>query len=223
MSHGRRIGRVKLIQPSTEAAGKYLRIWSKRELYHHPEAFPHLSGTELFGVEQPIQLEIGCGTGEFLIALAEQQPDELFLAVEVSRRAVFQAVNQAAQKSLQNILFIYTDFKLTYPLLQPETLRAVYLHYPDPNYPSRFARRRIFDQQFLDQMHKALTPGGFISVVTDQERLYRQITDLVDSDGRFSKTNAEEYLAEFESPVKTRFQRAWERAERPVFRLRISG
>jgi tRNA (guanine-N7-)-methyltransferase len=222
MSHGRRIGRVKLITPAAEVAEKYLRIWSKRDLYNNPGAFPPISGQGLFGIDQPIHLEIGCGTGEYLIAQAEHQPDDLFLAVEVSRRAIFHAVNQASRRNIQNILFIYTDFKLTYPLLRPETFKAVYLHYPDTNYPSRFAQRRIFDRKLLDRMHRALTSQGIISVVTDQERLFKQISELVDLDERFTKTHNEDYLTQFETPVKTRFQRAWERAERPVFHLVIT-
>jgi len=222
MSRGRRIGRVKLVPPTAQAAEKYLRIWSKRELYHNPELFPPISGPSLFGIDRPIHLEIGCGTGEYLIALAEQQPDDLFLAVEVSRRAIFQAVNQASQRDIQNILFIYTDFKLTYPLLLPETLQAVYLHYPDPNYTTRFAQRRIFDQEFLDRMYTTLTSQGVISLVTDQEPLFKQIAALVESDRRFRRTHAEEYLTHFETPVKTRFQRAWERTDRPLFRLEIA-
>ncbi len=180
-----------------------------------------MSGTGIFGIDQPIHLEIGCGTGEYLLALAEQNPTELYLGVEVSRRAVFHAVNQANQARLENLRFIYTDFKMTYPQLRPSTLKAVYLHYPDPNYAKRFVKRRIFDHQFLEHIYPALVPGGIISVVTDQKPFFMDMLALAESDERFIKTHSERYLTHFDSPVKSRFQRAWERSQRPVFRFEL--
>lgn len=221
MSHGRRIGRIKLISPTPEVARKYLLFWNKGELYHNPAQFPPITGAGIFGIKQPIHLEIGCGTGEYLLELAEQNPAELYLGVEVSRRAVFHAVNQANQANLENVRFIYTDFKMTYPQLRPGTLRAVYLHYPDPNYASRFTKRRIFDQQFLDHIYPALVPGGIISVVTDQQPFFMDMLALAESDERFSKTHTERYLTHFDSSVKSRFQQAWERSERAVFRFEL--
>lgn len=221
MSHGRRIGRIKLVPPSPEVEEKYLLVWNKRQLYHNPAQFPPISGAGIFSVEQPVNLEIGCGTGELLLALAGEQPDELFLGVEVSRRAVYHAVNQAAEADLQNLRFIYTDFKMTYPQLRAEMLQTVYLHYPDPNYATRFNKRRIFDAEFLEHIYPALIPGGIISVVTDQQPFFMDMLALAESDRRFRKTHSERYLTTFISPVKSRFQRAWERDQRPVFRFEL--
>lgn len=221
MSHGRRIGRIKLIPPTPEVARKYLLFWSKRELYHNPAQFPPMTGQGIFGINQPIHLEIGCGTGEYLLALAEQHPDELYLGVEVSRRAVFHAVNQANKANLENVRFVFTDFKMTYPQLRPDTLKIVYLHYPDPNYASRFTKRRIFDQEFLAHIYPALAPGGIISVVTDQHQFFMDMLALAEADPRFAKTHPQRYLTSFNAPVKSRFQRAWERGKRSLFRFEL--
>jgi hypothetical protein len=46
--------------------------------------------------------------------------------------------------------------------------------------------------------------------------------DIVESDLRFRKTHKERYLTDFSPPEKTRFQRAWEKIDRPIFRFEIT-
>lgn len=219
MSHGRRIARLKLIPPSPDTAEKYLRIWPKRQLFFEPGSFPLLTASALFGIDQPLQLEIGCGSGEFLCSLAGQFSDKYFIGVEVSRRAVYAAVEKAKKALLDNILFIYTDFKLTYPLLRPNSIKAVYLHFPDPNYPTKYHKRRIFDPEFLDYIHPVLTSDGFIDVVTDQQPFFLHMLGVAESDDRFRLADIQHPVIDLQ--VKSRFQRAWERAERQVFRFEL--
>ena len=76
MSRGRRIARIKLVPPSESAAEKYLLDWDNRTLFHHPEKFPRLTPEYLFRIDSPLTLEIGCGTGEFLINSAVEQPGD---------------------------------------------------------------------------------------------------------------------------------------------------
>lgn len=220
MSRGRRISRVKLIHPTKETAEKYLREWQNEALHHTPEAFPQLTAKNLFGQEGLFSLDIGCGTGEYLNAVATANPERLFIGVEISRRAIYHAVNQAAARQLENILYIKADFRLLYPLFAPNTLEEVYLNFPDPNYGGRKNRKnRIFSPGFLDLMASALAPQGAIKVVTDQEPFLYDMLEIAEADSRFEKPHEERFLQGFTPPEKTRFQMAWEKYNRPVFRF----
>jgi len=222
MSRGRRISRIKLIPPSPAAAEKYLREWSNKDLYHQPEIFPTLSRQDLFGQPGLLGLEIGCGTGEFLNAIAHAHPEQFYVGIDISRRAVYHAVNQASSQKLENILFIKADAKLVYPLLAPQSLELVYLNFPDPNYGNRNLKHRIFNPFFLDSIHPALAPVGKIVVVTDQYPFLMDMLEIAESDSRFAKLHPERYLQSFSPVKKTRFQKAWERLERPVFRFELA-
>lgn len=221
MSRGRRISRVKLIPPTPAVAGKYLREWSNKELYHQPETFPKLSRQNLFGQAGSLELEIGCGTGEFLNATAQAYPEQFYVGIDISRRAIYHAINQAASKKLDNILFIKADAKLIYPLLSTQSLNTVYLNFPDPNYGNRNLKHRIFTPNFLDSVHPALVQAGKIVVVTDQHPFLLDMLEIAELDSRFAKTHSERYLQTFSPVKKSRFQTVWERLERPVFRFEL--
>ena len=222
MSRGRRISRVKYIPPAQEVAEKYLREWDHKTLYEHPEDFPSLTGENLFGEPGPLSLDIGTGTGEFLNAAARQNPGRHFLGVEISRRAVYYAVDQAARRKLKNVLYIKADFNLLYPLVAPDSLEMVYLNFPDPNYGGANRRKnRIFSPRFLDLMAEALTADGRLQVVTDQFSFFQDMLAIAEADDRFKKSHKERYLTNFSPPAKTRFQMAWEKFDRPVFRFEL--
>ena len=222
MTKGRQVSRVKLNPPKETDAKKYLLIWEAKDLYKSPEKFPRLDRQSLFGETGKLQLEIGCGTGEFICGLATDYPNEKFIGIDFSRRAIYAAVNLAAANSLGNILYIKANFKQLYPLFSPESFSLVYLHYPDPNYKSKQVKHRIFDRKFLNAMATALIDGGKISVVTDQESFFMDMLTLAEADQRFTKAHQERYLTGFEPKTRSRFHRAWERVNKPIYRFEIN-
>jgi len=221
MSRGRRISRVKFIPPSPKTAQKYLREWSSKKLYHQPEEFPKLSTQNLFDKPGELEMDIGCGTGEFLNAKAQANPRGYYLGIELSRRAVYHAVNQAKKLNLDNILYLRADFKLIHPLLSANSLNVVHLNFPDPNYGSRNIKHRIFTPDFLDNLHPALVQGGKIQVVTDQKPFLLDMLEIAENDPRYINAHKEKFVTTFDPIEKTRFQKAWERVERSFFRFEL--
>jgi tRNA (guanine-N7-)-methyltransferase len=221
MSRGRRIARIKFVLPSPAAAEKYLLEWDNRALFHNPENFPSLSPENLFNHLSPMVLEIGCGTGEFLLDSATRQPHINFVGVEISRRAVYHAVNQAEAAELGNLKFIKADIRLLYPLMEAHTWTTVHLIFPDPNYSPGRRKHRIFSPEFLDVFHTALTPNGKINVITDQLPFLEDMLQIVENDPRFSKTHTAHYLEDHSPDQKTRFQQAWERYQRPNYSFEL--
>ena len=221
MSHGRRIARVKLISPSPAAAKKYLLEWDNRSLFHTPNDYPKLKSEILFKQPGPMVLEIGCGTGEFLLSSASAQPQDRFIGVEISRRAIYHAVNQAESLKLDNIKFIKADIRLLYPLMELQTWKMIHLIYPDPNYSAGRRKHRIFSSEFLDVCHNTLTNEGKISVVTDQLPFLHDMLEIAEKDARFVKTHASRYMEGFSPEQKTRYQKAWERFNRSNYYFEI--
>jgi tRNA (guanine-N7-)-methyltransferase len=203
----RKLGRMKVRPPDEARAEKYLRYLSGWRLYHEPESLPRITSGELFGEDRPLELEAGCGTGDFLNALAEREPEVNFVGVDLHMKSLYRAVEQAAERGLENVLFLSADFRLIYPLLEDRSLRAAYLHFPDPGMKPRQEKQRIFNRRFLDELHRALVVGGRISVMTDHTGYYEQMRALLSGDDRWYQRIGE---LSVEPDVKSRFHRLWE-------------
>lgn len=222
MARRRLLRYVRSETPGSEIEQKYLRTFNRKLLYYHPDQFPKLTAQTLFQCDKPLHLEIGCSTGDFLCAQAGQNPDAVFIGVDIARKPLDYAITQAAQHKLDNIIFAHVDFKLVHPLLSPETLDRVYLHFPDPHHTrTRFRNRRLFTPEFLDVMASALKPDGRLSVMTDVIEYFAEMLLLIEKDTRFQKAHANRYLIGFETQGKSRYQRTWEKHGLPTLRFEV--
>lgn len=200
---------------------RYLCAYDARGLYHHPEVFPRLCSQQLFDNSAPLELEVGCGTAEFLCSLAANNPGVNFVGVDIARRPLYKAVEIASSLMLDNARFLHANFAQMYPLLEPCSLRQVYVHFPDPNTRPKFHQRKLVTPAFLDAIHLALIPGGGLSVMTDHAALFEELLAVIEADKRFEKAHNERYLTGFDPEVKSRFQRIWEHHGLSILRLEV--
>ncbi len=215
------IRHVRIAPPDDATASRYLRAWNSGDLWHYTNTFPRLTSPQLFGNDHPLELEIGCSTGEYLCSLAQRNPSHNFLGVEINLKSLWVAVAHARSLALDNILFIKAPIQSLYPLMPPDSLHTVYMHFPDPYLHPKYRTRRLFTPEFLDIMHIALVSGGKMSIVTDKEELFQDMLSLIEKDTRFEKTHPERYLTGFEPEVRSRYQSYWERHGLQVYRFEV--
>lgn len=205
------IRHLKSFPPDEETARKYLMHWTAGDLYRHLETFPAIRSRELFGDDRPLELEVGCGTGEFLCYLAENEPSTNFVGVDMSLKSIYIGVERARALGLGNIKFIRAAVQYAYPLMAPESLAAVYLHFPDPCLHPKFRKKRLFNAVFLDNVFRALVEGGELSIMTDKPELFQIMLAQLEQDKRFEKAHSERYLRGTGWEAKSRYQVTWER------------
>ena len=211
MPRGRHLVRIKAKPLDPAVAQKYWLDWDAKALRRDAGMFPPLTSPALFGNRRPLEVEIGSGSGEYLVALASHNPETNFLGIEVSFRSATFAATLASKAELDNLRILRANFKLLYPNLQADSWARVYLHFPDPVHRREDRKRNLFTAEFLDAMASTLLPGGELSVASDKPEFFLAMLDLAEEDNRFEKVHAERYLEGLETPVKSRFQRFWER------------
>lgn len=207
--------------PDVREMEKYLLRWRTQDLYAAPGAFPRLTADGLFGRPGLLSLEIGCSTGEYLCSLARAHPGRFFSGVDINFKSLAVATSNAAAQSLENIRFIKAPMQWLYPLMLPDSLEAVYVHFPDPSLRPKYRKRQLLNVTFMDKMHYALVPGGTLSLVTDNAELFEGLLELVEADRRFERTHSERYLLGFEPEVKSRYQLYWEQHGIPIKRMEL--
>ncbi|MCW5876797.1 MAG: tRNA (guanosine(46)-N7)-methyltransferase TrmB [Anaerolineales bacterium] len=211
MARGRRLFRLKHVALDAEAAAKYLLDLPAEGLRRDPAAYPPLSSAALFGNDRPLEVDIGTGTGEYVVELARQDGESNYLGIEVSRRLAAYAAALAARHGLENLRILRANFSLLRPLLPAGAWQRASLHFPDPVHKRKDEKRHIFNPAFLDALAHVLAPGGELSIASDKHDFFLGMLALAEQDTRFVKAHPQAYLEGLQSPHKSRFQQFWER------------
>ncbi|MBQ4036571.1 MAG: tRNA (guanosine(46)-N7)-methyltransferase TrmB [Clostridia bacterium] len=128
--------------------------------------------SEVGGTEKRLELEIGCGKGAFILAMAKRYPETLFVAVEYCREAMLLAVEKIAAEGLKNVLFVNCDAALLAEYFAEGEVDKIYLNFSDPWPKSRHAKRRLTAPSFLEVYGRILGEGGCIRQKTDNVLLF---------------------------------------------------
>lgn len=126
----------------------------------------------LFGNDNPIHLEIGCGKGRFAIGMAEQHPDVNFIAVEREEGALIMAAERCQQQPLPNLRFVSFDAAELREVFAPGEVDRIYLNFSDPWPKDRHAKRRLPSKEFLALYDKFLKKDGWLEFKTDNKDLF---------------------------------------------------
>lgn len=213
---------VKRVPVPPEALRRYVLTWRfEDELSLAGRALPDITSQALFGDSAPLELEVGCGTGEFLCALAARHPARRFLGVDPSTQSLHFAARLALEADLANLRLIRAPVSALAPHLVPGALAATYIHFPDPYVRSRQVHK-VVNASVLGRIAEATAPGGLLSFVSDHEPLFFEALGLVEAaGGDWERTHEARFLRGFEPPVKSRYQIKWERYRVQAFRFEV--
>ena len=174
--------------------------------------FAPLDVLELFRREAPLEVDIGCGDGSYLAALAQKTPGHNFLGLERLAGRVRSACKAVAQRQLDNtrVLLIDASYAVAY-LLPEECVTTFHILFPDPWPKRRHQRRRVLDQPFFEVLARALVTRGVIRVATDQRDYFEQIRDEASPFFLFENARTDS--------LGSTFQRRYEQTRAPIYRL----
>ncbi len=117
---------------------------------------------------RPVELDIGCGHGDFLLHHAPASPERLFVGVEISRKRVHKTAHRLAKRSIPNFRMIHSDGETALSCCFPkQTVDAIHVNFPDPWLRKRQWKNRILRPSFLIQALRVLKDGGTFNFVTD--------------------------------------------------------
>jgi tRNA (guanine-N7-)-methyltransferase len=135
---------------------------------------------KVFSRLAPLEIDLGCGDGAFLAALAQENPAHNFLGIERLLGRVRSVCRKVARLDLKNarILRMESNYAVTH-LLPPGSVTTFHLLFPDPWPKRRHHRRRAFTPEFVSSIHRALIAGGLFHVATDHADYFHQIERVI--------------------------------------------
>jgi len=135
-----------------------------------------------FPRQAPRFLEIGFGMGNALIEMAQNNPDNDYIGIDVHSPGVGSVLARIEEEGLTNVkVMCYDAMELLKRALAPECLDTVYLFFPDPWPKARHHKRRIVRPEFLADIHRILKPQGIFHMATDWENYAEQMLQVTDA------------------------------------------
>ena len=200
--------RVRCLMLSPE---ELVRVRAAR-LYNPPDYFRSLHKTEIFSAsperpDAPLEIDVGCGDGGFLLDLAAAHPERDFLGLEKLLGRARKVVRQAARRGLTNVKALQIDSPYAVRhLLPPSGISRLHLLFPDPWPKAKHAKNRLVQPAFCQDVHRLLRPGGEWLFKTDHPEYFAEAVATIQASGLFTATH---WPADcFPYPL-TDFERQW--------------
>ena len=177
--------------PAGEGSLAHRRHVCFQVIAQSPESLTNrLDLEKIFERKAPLHVDLGCGEGSFLCALAQRMPDKDFIGIERLSRRVRSAAQKAAGLSNVRLFQIESSYAVCY-LLPAESVETFYLLFPDPWPKRRHHQRRIVTPEFLNSVRAALKDNGLIYIATDYFEYFEHIKAIAESTPGFTADKAD--------------------------------
>jgi tRNA (guanine-N7-)-methyltransferase len=128
----------------------------------------------IFGNDHPVEIEIGPGTGTFILLAAPARPPVNFFGLEQSRGRARRLQSIIESQRIRNALVINADATCVVATMIPAASVAAYhIYFPDPWWKRRHHRRRLLTPAFAAALGRPLVPGGRVYIATDVDEVLR--------------------------------------------------
>ena len=182
-----------------------------------------LNVADFFGAPGPIEVEVGCGKGTFMLSYCEKHSSLPFLALEKEAEIAYITAGRVAKRpQLQLARIVLADALIFFRDFLPDVcVQAFHIYFPDPWPKKRHHKHRLMQENFLDQVRRVAIPGAMFYFGTDHEEYNQETREL------FKRTPWLEIIepnAEPTEGIQTNFEIKYRRIGKPIYRcvLRVT-
>ncbi|KAB8154427.1 tRNA (guanosine(46)-N7)-methyltransferase TrmB [Kordia sp. TARA_039_SRF] len=149
------------------------------------ENFPYKGkwNSDFFKNDAPIVLELGCGKGEYSVALARKFPNKNFIGIDIKGARFWRGAKTAIEENLNNVAFIRTQIELIEGLFAENEVSEIWITFPDPQIKYKRTKHRLTNEAFLARYKKILNSEGTVHLKTDSEFMHGYTLGLLHGAG----------------------------------------
>ena len=133
---------------------------------------------EVFGNDQALVLELGCGKGEYTVGMARSNPDKNFMGIDIKGARIWTGAKTVQQEKLNNVVFLRTRIDFVNSFFTRDEVDEIWITFPDPQEKRRRLKKRLPGAHFLNSYRRFLKDGGLIHLKTDNLQLHNDTLDL---------------------------------------------
>ncbi|MDP7582710.1 MAG: tRNA (guanosine(46)-N7)-methyltransferase TrmB [SAR324 cluster bacterium] len=197
------------------------RIYDYPELlipHPSPENFQQLWDSKkgnISAASGKVHLEIGSGSGRYLIEWAQANSQDFFIGLELRYKRLVLAAKKMEQQNIHNILLMRERGEFLHEYLPNDSMDCMHINFPDPWSKKSRRKHRILSADFLTKVYPYFSSGGELRFKTDHLEYFETVTDIIQNletykiveyskDLHRSEYNEHNILTEFEMLFKSK-------------------
>jgi len=178
-------------------------LWS---IHDFAKAFPEAND---------VRIEVGFGSGRHLLHQAQQNPDILFIGIEIHKPSVEQALKQINILGLKNVILLDYDARLFLELVPSNIVSRIYVHFPVPW--DKKPHRRVISTAFINESTRVLTQGGRLELRTDSENYFAYSWETFISLNKARlEVNKNQEIA-----ISSKYEDRWKKMEKNIYDISL--
>ena len=180
-----RMRKKKNLSSRLENVKDYIILSESTKRFRLPESerYNILNLTEIFGNDNPVYLEIGCGKGTFITETAIKTPNVNYIGVEVLENVIVMAGEMAKRKNLPNVKFFNMGAELLQFYLANDTISGIYLNFSCPYPKKQYENHRLTYSYFLNIYKNILKKDAKIYLKSDNNGFFEYSVESLTQNG----------------------------------------
>jgi tRNA (guanine-N7-)-methyltransferase len=198
-----------------------LTLLDGRELQYHvprPEEFEPLDLASKLppDVLDRLEVEIGCGKGEFISRRASEHPLRFYVGID-RRKDRFDLTERKLERKLLNNWLVINEDACCFAKAKLPPIQTLHVYHPDPWPKERHHKHRFFRSPDARLWAQAIVPGGEFRLSTDHRGYFEEILDILATWDFVKPELVFEKKAGMSDPL-THFEGIFLRKKEPVYK-----
>jgi len=156
---------------------------TRSELVDQTYQYKGFWNEKVFKNNNPIVLELGCGKGEYSVALAQKFPNKNFIGIDIKGARFWRGAKTAVEENIPNVAFIRTQIELIEYVFAKNEVDEIWITFPDPQIKYKRTKHRMTNSAFLQRYKNVLKPDGIMNLKTDSEFMHGYTLGLLHGEG----------------------------------------
>ena len=202
---------TEIISSNVDDAGKSVHLQNEtalKDINYFSKSFPK---------NRDIQIEVGFGSGRHLLHQAENNPDILFIGIEIHKASIEQVLKQISIKNLNNVLVLDYDARLFLELVPSNVVSKIFVHFPVPW--DKKPNRRVISKSFIDEAERVLKKEGRLELRTDSENYYAYSYETFISRNQISL----HVNKNMDISISSKYEDRWKRMQKNIYDITMTN
>lgn len=153
------------------------------EIFHRDHPLKGHWRSDFFHNDNPIVLELGCGRGEYTVALASRCPDRNFIGIDIKGARMWRGAKTATENAMTNVGFLRTRIEFIESFFAENEVDELWITFPDPQLRKNRIKKRLTAPLFLGYYSRFLKPDGAVNLKTDSQHLHLYTRAVAECNG----------------------------------------